>query len=265
MGRSIRVLIAEDSEDDAVLLVRELRRANYDVASQRVSTPGEFLAALGGERWDIVFSDSTMPEFEGTSGLRLLQKSGYYIPLIILSGTISEEAAVAALRAGAAGFVRKHNLKNVVPVVRRELRSADLRRERLLGGDQSVAISSEADIMTARRIGYEVAALLEFPGRDAALIVTAISELARNIVLYARRGNMILSIAQRGGKRGLSVIAHDNGPGIPDVEQALTEGYSTSGRSGMGLPGVKLVVDEFDIASGVGRGTTVKIRKWKGP
>ena len=95
------------------------------------------------------------------------------------------------------------------------------------------------------------------------MIATAISELARNIVLYAGRGEIHLEIIEDGDKQGVQVIAADSGPGISNVEQAMQDGYSTSGSLGLGLPGVRRLMDEMKIQSEVGKGTTVRARKWK--
>jgi serine/threonine-protein kinase RsbT len=126
-----------------------------------------------------------------------------------------------------------------------------------------VPIDSDTDIVTARQKGREMASRLGFTSTDLTLIATAISELARNIVLYAHQGEIVLSIAEDGFRRGMGVIAHDDGPGIPDVERALEEGFSTSRSFGMGLSGVRRLVDEFKIVSKVGTGTTVSVKKWK--
>ena len=126
-----------------------------------------------------------------------------------------------------------------------------------------VRIDADSDIVTARQKGREMAGRLGFTSTDLTLIATAISELARNIVLYARQGEIVLSIAEDGARRGIRVIAHDDGPGIPDVERALEEGFSTSRSFGMGLSGVRRLVDEFKIVSKVGTGTTVSVKKWK--
>ena len=99
---------------------------------------------------------------------------------------------------------------------------------------------------------------------DLAIIATAISELARNIVRYAKRGEIVVGPAEEGGKRGIRVVARDQGPGIRDVEQAMQPGFSTSGSLGLGLPGVRRLMDAFDIASRMGRGTVVTIEKWRG-
>ena len=117
--------------------------------------------------------------------------------------------------------------------------------------------------MTARQKGREVAAQLGFISTDLTLIATAISELARNILLYAHRGEIVLSRVEDSTRRGIGVVARDDGPGIPDVERALQVGFSTSRSFGLGLSGVRRLVDEFKIVSEVGHGTTVSVKKWK--
>ena len=104
---------------------------------------------------------------------------------------------------------------------------------------------------------------LGFSSGDATLIATAISELARNIVAYARRGRITLNVVNGTNRQGISVTASDDGPGIPDIAQALRDGFSTSGSLGLGLPGVRRLVDEFEITSQLGRGTTVVVKKWR--
>jgi serine/threonine-protein kinase RsbT len=104
---------------------------------------------------------------------------------------------------------------------------------------------------------------LGFTSTDLALIATAISELARNIILYANSGEILLSVVENGSRRGLKVVARDDGPGIPDIERALEEGFSTSRSLGLGLSGVRRLMDEFDIVSEIGNGTTVTVKKWR--
>jgi serine/threonine-protein kinase RsbT len=125
-----------------------------------------------------------------------------------------------------------------------------------------VAVLTDSDIVTARLHGREMAVTLGFPSGPATLIATAISELARNILLYARRGDITLTPLRTVSRRGLMVMARDSGPGIPDVEKALQDGYSTSGRLGLGLPGVRRLMDEFSIDTKAGRGTTVVVKIW---
>jgi serine/threonine-protein kinase RsbT len=130
-------------------------------------------------------------------------------------------------------------------------------------GEIRVAINSDQDVVVARQRGRALATELGFASSDATLIATAISELARNIVSYARKGQITLSRVNGESRQGLSIIASDNGPGIPDVFQALRDGFSTSGSLGLGLPGVRRLMDEFQITSQPGRGTTVAVKKWK--
>lgn len=126
-----------------------------------------------------------------------------------------------------------------------------------------VSIRSDQDIVLARQKGRALAAQLGFSPGDATLIATAISELARNIVSYAREGAVSLQAVQNSTRQGILVIASDNGPGIADIRQAMRDGFSTSGSLGLGLPGVRRLMDEFEINSHPSRGTTVAVKKWK--
>jgi serine/threonine-protein kinase RsbT len=130
-------------------------------------------------------------------------------------------------------------------------------------GEITVSITSDQDIVQARQKGRALAMEMGFGSGDATLIATAISELARNIVSYARRGQITLRVVDGGSRYGLSIIASDEGPGIPDIRQALRDGFSTSGSLGIGLPGVRRLMDEFEISSQPGQGTTVAVKKWK--
>ena len=131
-----------------------------------------------------------------------------------------------------------------------------------MAGEKQITIDLDADIVRARREGRQLAADLGFTAVDATLVATAISELARNILLYARRGEILIRPVEQDGRRGLVVVARDEGPGIPDTGSALRDGFSTSGRLGLGLPGVRRLMDEFEIVSTAGRGTEVIARKW---
>jgi serine/threonine-protein kinase RsbT len=133
-----------------------------------------------------------------------------------------------------------------------------------MGHEARVPIRSDADIVVARQQGRTVGARLGFSSSDLTLIATAISELARNIVSYATRGEIILRLVQQSNQQGIVIIAHDEGPGIPDVAQAMQDGYSTGNSLGLGLPGAKRLMDEFEIVSHPGKGTTVTIKKWAG-
>ncbi|MFL5309001.1 MAG: anti-sigma regulatory factor [Myxococcales bacterium] len=130
--------------------------------------------------------------------------------------------------------------------------------------DTQVPIRSDQDIVTARQIGRSLAAALNFTSAEATLIAAAISELGRNIVTYAKHGEIRLKILDGSAdRRGIQVIARDDGPGIDDLDLALRDGFSTSGGLGFGLPGVRRLADEFHIESARERGTTVIITKWK--
>jgi serine/threonine-protein kinase RsbT len=123
-------------------------------------------------------------------------------------------------------------------------------------------VRSDADVVIARQRGREIASLLGFSASDLALIATAISELARNIVLYAGSGEIEIGHVEQMERRGIEIVARDQGPGIRNIPQAMRDGFSTSGGLGLGLPGVKRLMDEFEIQSRPGRGTTVTVRRW---
>ena len=128
--------------------------------------------------------------------------------------------------------------------------------------DVRVPVQSDIDIVAARQKGRALATRLGFSSSDATIVATAISELARNIVLYAKRGEIALTATSNGEHPGLIIVACDEGEGIADVRQALQDGYSTSGRMGVGLPGVRRLMDDFEISSVVGKGTVVTVKKW---
>jgi serine/threonine-protein kinase RsbT len=125
-----------------------------------------------------------------------------------------------------------------------------------------VVVEADRDIVSARQQGRIMAAQLGFSPGTATLIATAISELARNMLLYASRGEVTMRTIENNGSKGITVEARDQGPGIPQPGRALEDGYSTSGRLGLGLPGVKRLMDEFRLETSPGRGTLVVVHKW---
>ena len=129
MSTPIRVLIVEDSEDDTVLILRELRRGGYDTTYERVETDKAMKAALDNQTWDIIICDYSMPQFSMQAALKTLQKMGLDLPFIIVSGTIGEDVAVEAMKAGAHDYIMKDNLSRLVPAIERELREANERRK----------------------------------------------------------------------------------------------------------------------------------------
>jgi serine/threonine-protein kinase RsbT len=131
-----------------------------------------------------------------------------------------------------------------------------------VSNETQIPIQSDLDIVRARQTGRAEAAKLGFSSTDLTLVATAISELARNIVMYAGEGEIILRLVRLADKQGIVIIARDRGPGIADVGQAIQSGYSTSRSLGLGLPGVRRLMDEFEVESQLGEGTVVTVRKW---
>ena len=133
------------------------------------------------------------------------------------------------------------------------------------GSQERIAIESDQDVVTARQRARALAISLDMPSTDQTLLATAISEIARNITTYASggRGEVVIEVViDARGRRGVKVVARDEGPGIEDLERALTDGYTTGGGLGLGLPGARRLVDEFDIETAPGKGTTVTLVKW---
>ncbi len=124
-------------------------------------------------------------------------------------------------------------------------------------------IRRDADVISARQLGRKLAEQMGFSRPDQALIATAISELARNIVVYADHGTIELSAVNNRRYSGLQMIADDRGPGIADLEAALADGFSTGNSLGLGLPGTRRIMDDFDVQSTLGQGVRVTAVKWK--
>ena len=173
--KALRALIVEDSDDDTELLARELRRAGFDLEYCRVDTPESLSAQLRTGRWDIVFSDFTMPRFNAFDALSLLRDSGLDLPFIIVSGTIGEDRAVTAMKAGAHDYILKDNLKRLAPAVDRELREAHVRRERRAADE------------TIRRLAY-IDPVTELPNR------LRFRTQAQEAAWQARTGEQVLAM-----------------------------------------------------------------------
>src|SRR5215212_11663542 len=145
MSVALKVLLVEDSEDDALLLVRMLRRGGYEPAWERVDTPAAMEAALDGGGWDLIISDHSMPAFSSLAALGLLRRKGFVdLPFIIVSGRIGEDAAVSAMKAGADDYLMKDNLARLNSAIERELRDAEVRRERRLAEEKYRSIFENA-------------------------------------------------------------------------------------------------------------------------
>lgn len=125
-----------------------------------------------------------------------------------------------------------------------------------------LAISTDADIITARQVGRELTGRAGCSSTERTEVATAISEIARNIVAYAGQGEMVLRLVERPDRRGVEIVATDEGPGILDIDRAMEDGYTTGFGLGLGLPGARRLMDEFRISSRPGRGTQVVMHKW---
>jgi len=130
------------------------------------------------------------------------------------------------------------------------------------GNEVRVEVKSTPDVVTARREARALARTVGFEGNDLTLIAAAISEVGRNIVEFAREGEILLDCIQDGSRRGIQIVARDQGPGIANLAKAMQYGYSTRHRVGAGLPGAKWLMDEFEIQSYIGKGTTITMKKW---
>ncbi len=131
-----------------------------------------------------------------------------------------------------------------------------------VAGDVRVAIRTDADVVTARQEARTMGAELGLSSTDLTLLATAISEVARNITTYAGEGEVALRVVERGGRRGVEVVASDEGPGIADLELAMQDGYTTGKGLGLGLPGARRLVDEFELRTALGSGTSIRLVKW---
>ncbi len=129
--------------------------------------------------------------------------------------------------------------------------------------ETEVDIRQEADVVVASQQGRTLAAYLGMPASSQTAVTIAITEIAQNIIRYAWHGRMTLQAVRQGDRQGIVVLAADQGPGIPDVNRAMQDGYSTGRGLGLGLPGARRLMDEFEIVSEVGKGTLVTMKKWK--
>src|SRR5512147_267294 len=162
MGTKLRILIIEDSRDDAELILREVQHGGYEVESERVETSDAMQAALVRQRWDLIICDFSLPRFSAPKALELLKQSGLDIPFIIVSGTIGEESAVNALKAGAHDFIIKGNFARLLPALERELKEAGVRRERRERERELEAIAAvSSSLRTAKTLDEMLARLLE--------------------------------------------------------------------------------------------------------
>jgi DNA-binding NtrC family response regulator len=151
MSVSLRVLMIEDSEDDVILISREIRDSGYRLTYERVDSRGAMKAALEERTWDVVISDYVMPRFGGLEALKVLRESGQDLPFIIVSGKIGEDIAVGAMKAGAHDYILKGNLARLVPAIEREIKDAETRRQRRIADEALKRAYEELEVKVAER------------------------------------------------------------------------------------------------------------------
>jgi signal transduction histidine kinase len=178
-GRPLRVLVVEDNVDDEELLLVELRRGGYDVVHERVESAEAMRAALAGGTWDVVLSDFAMPRFSGPAALELLRGEGLETPFIIVSGTVGEEAAVAAMRSGASDYVLKNSMARLCPAIERELRASERRAEQRRMREQLLISDRMASVGTlAAGVAHEINNPLATICTNLELMATMLNEVA---------------------------------------------------------------------------------------
>ena len=193
MSTPLRVLIVEDQEDDAALMLRELRRAQFEPEYQRVETEEELTAALEKGGWDIVLSDHGLPRFNSLQALNMLHESGLDLPFIIVSGSIGEDLAVAAMKSGAHDYIMKNNLARLGPAVERELREAEVRRARKVAEEQRETLARELEqayTQLERRVREITASIMFTDLQDSTQMLTRLGD-EENQTLLASHGKII--------------------------------------------------------------------------
>ena len=211
MGTHLQILLIEDSLDDAHLVLREIQRGGYEITFERVETSEAMRAALARQAWDLIICDFSLPRFSAPSALELLKKSGHDLPFIIVSGTIGEESAVNALKAGAHDFIIKGNFARLIPAIQRELKEAKVRRERRERERELEAIASVSSKLRAAKTLEEMLSHL----LDQALKL--IQAEAGSIWLYDSTREIIELKTQRGWNDEYLGSSYKLGEGIPGL------------------------------------------------
>ena len=244
MRTRLRVLLVEDSESDAALIVRHLNMADYDVAWERIESAGQMRTALEAPGWDIVIADYKLPGFDAPTALAILQQTALDLPFVVVSGQIGEESAVALMKAGAYDYLMKDQLARLAPVVERELGEARMRRERRRGAEQLRLSVEELARSNAEleQFAYVVSHDLQEPLRMVASYVQLLEERytdqldgdAHEFIAYAvdgaaRMKQMIADLLaySRVGKNGKAMVAvaceAALGQACADLRASITE------------------------------------------
>jgi putative nucleotidyltransferase with HDIG domain len=206
----LRVLLVEDSEDDAQLLLREIKRGGYDIEFERVETSDAMKSALANHAWDLIICDYSLPKFSAPQALVVLKESGHDLPFIIVSGTIGEESAVGALKAGAHDFIVKGSMARLIPAIQRELKDAGVRHERQQRERELEAIALvSATMRSANTLNEMLPRLLD---QTLELVGTE----SGSIWLYDPVNETINLIMERGRGEGQITFAHTS-EGIPSL------------------------------------------------
>jgi len=222
METRLRILLVEDSEDDARLVLREIQRGGYEVESERVESADAMRAALARQTWDLIICDFSLPRFSAPKALELLKRSSFDLPFIIVSGTIGEESAVNALKAGAHDFIIKGNFARLIPAIQRELKEAEVRRERRERERELEAIASVSSTLRKTRTLNEMLSHL----LDEALIL--VEGEAGSIWLYDPTNEVIELKIQRNWSPEYIGSSFGLGEGIPGL--VVQRGKAIIGR-----------------------------------
>jgi CheY-like chemotaxis protein/anti-sigma regulatory factor (Ser/Thr protein kinase) len=299
----LHVLLVEDKEEDAELLLEWLDHGGCPAHAERVETAGEMATALNRQEWDLVIADYSLPRFSGTEALRLLKEQGLDLPFFIVSGTIDEETAVAAMRAGAHDYILKGNMARLLPAIERELREAQERKARRqaelalqqaaeekerfcreviraathgklcivdageipVEGNVKLEVSLDGpDSLATMR--HQLRAIVEDAGMSkdrTEELVMATGEAATNAIKHGAEGSLRASLAP---DRAI-VSVRDSGSGIRSEAlpgALLRAGFSTKASLGMGYTMMLELADRLWLATGPA-GTTLQLEKWLHP
>ena len=272
-SRSHLLVEAEDGDSPVTDLLRQEERSIVSAALAHLSAGDrDLLVAHEVDGQDTITMAAGRDSTPGAVAARLSRaRASLRVEYLLLADGIEPptDRCRPVLRALSNGDRRRQRELDVsghllgCPTCERvKTRLFERRDEQPSEGVVRVPVSRDADVVVARQKGREIAALVGFSATDQTLIATAISEISRNIVRFADRGEVVVSMLSADGRRGINVVARDVGPGIEDPEQALRDGYSTYHGLGLGLPGAKRLMDRLDLVSVPGEGTTVTMEKW---